>query len=281
MLSPRLRMQDPSPSIPASDRPSSVAGRTWVRPLATIASLLFLVLVGRQLLVRQGSDLSAFLELDPVDIAGLLVGMVLFFVVLGSIFAQLAAAIGARLAFVEWYTLTLAGNFASYLLPTRPGIALKAAYLKTVHGVSLSRYSAVFATHSFLLLFTSGCLALGLLAVRYATDGFSSPLLVAVCAGMLGLAVLPGAVLVHGGVRLPLPRRIADRLDDAVVGFRTIWSRPGVLVGVTAAIVAQYLIAAVLFTLAFRALGLDVPYSTVLLVGVVQHRLEPRLDHPR
>lgn len=243
---------------------------SWWQPALTVAILFVLAWATHRFLRQRGGDLRTLLELDPLHVAALVAGMLLFFAFLGSILAQLAAALGARLDFVEWYTITLGSNFAAYLLPIRPGIALKAAYLKTVHGVSLTRYSALFATQTFLLFFISGTLTLGLLLWHDLGENPFALLLYSGCFAMLVLSLLPAWVILRRGeARLAwLPARLAERLDAAAVGFREIWRQPRALFGVTVALVAQYLVAAGNFTLAFHALDLEVPYATVLLVGV-------------
>ena len=235
--------------------------RTFLSPVLTLLLLALAVVYG----LRHREDLAVLHDVEFSEVVALALAHVLFFSLTGLTFALLVESVAVRLRSREWLTLTFLGSFVNYLLPTRPGAAVKAIYLKTHRGVPLARFTSVLAAQGFLLLLTAGGLGTLLLLWLWFEDGLFSWLLWAVCLAALGGAALPLAI------RLPVIERqgrLANILKNAIEGFETIRAKRLHLLGVAATIVGQYLLAAIITVMAYGALGHSVPLRAALMVGV-------------
>lgn len=213
-------------------------------------------------------DLAVLRQLGPGQLLTLAACMAAFFVITGVTNKLLLAVVSVRLRAIEWLTLPLLGQFANYLLPTRPGAAVKAVYLKATHTVPYARFLAVLAAHGLLILFSSGTLGLLLLLSMWIETGIFSWTLAAVFLAIIGLAVLPLIVRLRSLPGVSGQGRLARISREAITGFETFRSQGRMLLAVSASLLCQYLAVALFFTAAYRMLGIDVGFHAALMAGV-------------
>jgi len=236
--------------------------RRW--PWWRFAATLAVVLGGLFFLYRHRADLDVLTRLSLPELAALVASVSAFFVVSGWIFYRLVQALSVELSAVEWFGLTVLTNALNYLGPARPGVVLKAVYLKS-RSLPYAHFSAVVAAGFFLSLWVTGVAGLAVLAVMALGHGPSSPLLAAACGAVVLFSSLPFLVpmppVVRGG-------RLGALLDRALQGFREIRRRRGTIAAVGTGVLLQHLISAASCLISFRALGFDLDVLTALVLGI-------------
>jgi uncharacterized membrane protein YbhN (UPF0104 family) len=226
---------------------------------------LILVAVGVAYVYLHRHDLDALGRVRISDVVSLSLVVLGFFLATGATFYLFLSTASLRLAPMEWITLTFLTNFVNYLLPTRPGAVVKALYLKKAKGFPLARFSAVAAAQGLVSLFTAGLGGLLLLGFFSSRPGGAPLPLVGICVLTVAASGLPFMLRWRpsrpGG-------RLARFLEEALAGFQLIKDRKGGLLAAGLSVFAQYLLSALMFVLAYRALGSPISFSVALLVGI-------------
>ncbi|MGE0385024.1 MAG: lysylphosphatidylglycerol synthase domain-containing protein [Gammaproteobacteria bacterium] len=235
--------------------------KAWLR----FALAVLLVGAGARYLWNHRSELDVLSQVGAAEIAlvGLLLGA--FFAATGYTFGLLVALTGTRLRPVEIAGLTLLTNFANYFGPTWPGAAAKAVYLKAEKRLAYGEFVAVLAANAFLVALVSGVAGLALVL---AWRGYSGTL-------VLPLALASGAAALAGAAPLVLPfpdrpgqSRLPRPLAAAIDGFARLRSRRRQLAAVSASLLLQYAIAALLMLAAYDAIGRPLPFIAACMLAV-------------
>lgn len=210
-------------------------------------------------------DLQALDAIRASELMAIGAAVFAFFLATGATFYLFLLTVSIRLAPLEWIGLTFLTNFANYLLPTRPGAAIKALYLNKVSGLPFARFSAVLAAQGLTSFFTAGLSGLLLLAFFSGRPGAAPPALVATCLVTVAAAGVPFAL------RLRSPRsssKLAAFVREAFDGFALIKEQRAALLAAAGSVLVQYLLSGVLYVLVYRALGSPIDFSVALLIGV-------------
>ena len=196
---------------------------------------------------------------------GALAAAVVFWLLTGLRFGLSVALFGQRLVFREWFGLTVLTKFVSYFVPARGGIAVRAVYLKRVHGFPLSR----FASSTFLLYVLSLTVNAVTLLVLLQLVTLESRVGTGEVAAALGLII----VLSIGAVALAGRLRGSSRLTAAVRELGSIRARlraaPGKVVALVGVQVFIRLVFALEIILCFEAVGVPVDPVEAALVSVL------------
>jgi uncharacterized membrane protein YbhN (UPF0104 family) len=219
---------------------------------------------GTFLYVRRG-ELSVLNSLKVADLVTLSVSTLGFFFVSGYVFTLVVNVVSIKLTLLETVALSFVTNFGNYFGPTRPGVALKAVYLKRVQELSYTRFSTLLAAYSLLVVFVSSVFGLGLLVLLWQATGELPVLLLAACA-LMGLAsALPFFVPIPDMQRESSAWRF---VNNAVKGFREIRTRRTLLLWVCLGILAQYVASALIYQILYAALGHPVSFLAALVIAV-------------
>lgn len=247
--------------IPAMD---PVRTRRWLRAfkgglaLALLAAVL--VYLGRNAhMVRDLPRLSpaAWLAIAAITALG---------TVLSAATVQwMLAAIGARTRFWEMYLLHNAAYLLN-LLPLKAGTVMRAAYLRSRHGFSYSRFG-VFAVYLTLLTaLITAAVGLGCLVTAYGLGTTTNRVFAVLLAGSVALT---GSLLL---LPLPVPSwggRLGGLLRDLLRSRRELLARPRSLAAPAAGLLAVYLLGVLRLGVIFAGLGLEARPAGLLLLGAL------------
>ena len=166
-----------------------------------------------------------------------------------------------RLSYYECLLLRMTGMALKFVIPFKIGEGAKVVFLKRVYDYDVARgigvivFDKVTATAGFLSLIFAGCL------IEPTLRAFALPIGLA-AAGSASLVTTPAAGLIVRYFPF-LPRRVRDVLDNMAHIFHRVPLRLRLVVlGYSIVQVAYDL---VFYVLAFAALGIDIPFSLVLV----------------
>ena len=197
----------------------------------------------------------------------------------GLRFRSMAAIYGLRLRFNEWYGLSVALSFSTYLVPGQLGHVPRAAYLNKRYSLSLYDYGGMVFNGNLVNLAVACVLALAffgplILDASKAADELSRVLLIAV-----------GLTIALWALTMLLLRPQCDRHATEGIGARakiraavsTFYQRPGALAEVVLLTVASFAAQGAGVYASFLAIGTEPPLNivalltaTIALLSVVQ-----------
>ena len=209
---------------------------------------------------RHGDELEILTQVRIVDFLLVVVALAAVFIAAGYTFFLLVRATGVRLDPQEWIGLTLISNALNYLVPIRPGLVAKAAYLKRRATLPYSRFSSVLVARAVLFVGTTALLGLFLLVWLRPTEG-GVWILYPVCALLVVLSLVP--------LYLPLFRFqrtgvLFETLNNALHGFEEIRTQRGQTLWIGLSIVLQHLLSGLVCMAAFDALGYEIGFLVAL-----------------
>lgn len=191
---------------------------------------------------------------DAPAMALLLGSLALVMVTNGLILRDLTAQFGARLNMRTWLGITLVASMLNLVSPIKGGAAVRAAYLKRLHGVTYSAFASVLGSSLVCSIAVSAALAavalvaLGVPGGRYGWIALASSVALFIVLVAL-LRFVP---------RAPNPTNaLAGRLAQIAQGWRTVSSDRRLVTGVICWSVAGALLHALAFVLAFRLAGFN------------------------
>jgi len=225
---------------------------------------LLLVLLAAWYFHRHRDQLEPLRRLQWGYIAAALALMATLVSTTSLTFLLLVRLVGVRLRPFEAIALTFLANLANYLGPTRPGAAIKAMYLKGRDGLPYARFAAILAANGLLVLLVSGAMALVSLAFVMDARDPRTWILGGIA---LALVLIPMAAYFAGFRAIPRRGRVWDRLSCAATGFEAMKARKAALGACAGSIILQYLVAAAMTSLMYRALGLRIAIPVALLVA--------------
>ncbi len=236
--------------------------KIFVRILSTLLALMICLAY----LYFHRSQFAIFMTINFKDCLLTLFLLLAFFGSTGYTFKLLVSLMNVNLSPVETFGLTILTNFGNYLGPTRPGAVLKAIYLKSVKGLPYMKFASVLAANLFVLCFTTGVVATGLLMVNARSQQTPTPLvLVMVSCGLLLGSALP---LMCKMPHIHIPERIAHFIGSALEGFALIRSQKKKLGIIVLSILLQFIVAAWTYQMAFYAFEIRISFLSALLIGV-------------
>jgi uncharacterized membrane protein YbhN (UPF0104 family) len=167
--------------------------------------------------VRADADnLPQFGADDLPAICGLVVSLALVMVANGLVLRDLLAKLDAHLRMGAWLGLTLVASMLNLVSPMKGGAALRAVYLKKVHGVSYGAFAGILG-----IAFVGGIAASGGLAAV-------SLLCLGMPGGRAGQVMLAASVLLAASLWIvlrlePAVRHYATRRWAGLVRFANTW----------------------------------------------------------
>lgn len=173
---------------------------------------------------------------------------------------SIAAGLGIRLHFREWFGLTLCNNMYSYLGPGRAGVGVQAFYLKKEHGLPYAQFAALKAAVTVVALLMAALLGLLLCAL---STLFLAPVPAALVWMFLALLAVTAAVallmvLFMNSARLVPFKFLRSHANRAGKGLKTLLDRKAVLVNIALLRSVQLVVGSFALVLAFAAVGLDI-----------------------
>ncbi len=227
---------------------------------------LIVIAISTAYVYSHRAELTLLTEVGATDLIALCACILLSFVLSASTFAVLVSLVDVRISAVEAFGLSLLTNFGNYLGPARPGAALKAVYLKRTKGLAYVHFASVLAANACLLSLMTGLVGLAALAGQAAYGVTTPPILTATCVAFVLAAIVPFVVRAPSLARRT--GRIARLIRTALEGFAIIRSRRFGLLQVCLLLLAQFLVAAVCYRVAFSVLGFSLAFRSALVIGV-------------
>jgi uncharacterized membrane protein YbhN (UPF0104 family) len=189
---------------------------------------LFAISIGlavKYLIGQQGSLPAIDIRDWPLALgaAAALLGVM---VINGVVLRDLVAHFGVRLPNRTWLALTLVGSLLNLVSPVRGGAALRAVYLKRIHGVPLSDVATVLVGSTVFSLAVSaalGAIAIAVLGFPGGIYGWIAFLSSAFIAAFLSVA------LKLSPPRVRTPNKVLIRISRAAEGWRSLGARPALL----------------------------------------------------
>lgn len=233
----------------------------WARYVATLVIFVLSIIY----LYINRSQLTVLSSLNTFDVLLVALLTLVYIVITGYTFAMLVNLVNTRLSLFEAIALSFLTNFGNYLGPTRPGAAFKAIYLKATKDLPYSRFSAVLAANLFLLFFVSGVTGIVLLLFLWLQISHLPLSLIIICFVLIVVSIIP--LVVH------LPKvhsqgRLWQIINEARLGLESIRSEKRKLIAICGILLLQYILAALVMVVAYRAFGQTLSFTLALIIGV-------------
>jgi uncharacterized membrane protein YbhN (UPF0104 family) len=109
------------------------------------------------------------LDVTWVDGVNMILAFLLIMTANGLFIAVVSSALGIRLVYREYMSLSLASSFANYFLPLRSGTGMRALYMNHVHGFPIIEFASTLSIMYVMFSVANGLLALigmGLVAIK-------------------------------------------------------------------------------------------------------------------
>lgn len=202
----------------------------------------------------EGRALESLWQTPPSILVGMTVMLTICIVLNGLVTRDLVRLFGVDLRAREWLTLTFVGSLLNTVTPVRGGAGLRAVYLKQVHALPYAEFASTTAAMVGFQVAVNAGLAGVCLGVLGVPGGASGGLVLMTC---LSLVVGFAAVLWLA------PRGSDERAGmlgaalRAARAWRLISRSPRLLVAVSTWTLANGLLHAAAFVLAFRAAGFE------------------------
>ncbi|MFT7457454.1 MAG: uncharacterized membrane protein YbhN (UPF0104 family) [Planctomycetota bacterium] len=236
-----------------------------MRKITQLVITAILFLSGSLYLYINREHLSVLGSISAGNLALLTLVTFSFFCASGYTFKILVGVLEVRMNLTETIGLSILSNFSNYIMPGRPGAALKAVYLKTTKRLEYSKFTAVLAANMFLALFMMGISGALLIPMTSDLKEGSGLQLLFICMIIMIVSVLPFVT------RLPnitLEGRKGNILRSAFEGFILIRSNKKKLFSVCMSFLLQFVLAAFTIKIAYSSLGLSITLLSAMLIGV-------------
>lgn len=194
-------------------------------------------------------------------------------IVVSGLFTKVVLSVfNTEISHKESSYIALISSIGNYFGPLLGGLGVRAAYLKKKYNFSLSYYVGTIYGYYLITFFSTSIIALMSLGFIYMETGKFSWV---VASSMLSIAVL---TLLLFFIKLPkwpaLERRkfiggIYKRALQAHQGWEILLQHKGLLKKLLLIAVAAYSVGLITFYLEFRALGLQVPLTSVILYSAL------------
>ena len=190
----------------------------------------------------------------------------MFLLVNGLLLKDFSSRFSVVLKPIEWIGLSFVTALGNYIAPFSGGLIARAGYLKSRHSLSITNF-AVLLSSNYLVNFFG--VAIAGLAGCFSVMGSSTKLpwqlpvlFFSVAGGVLALVVLPLPVISSNNLGL-------RKINEALEGWKLIrndWSLILRLLGYT---FCNILLNSLSFYVAFRSIGVDIPYFRALLISLI------------
>lgn len=175
---------------------------------------------------------------------------------------RLTVPLGVNLGVLESISLSTAASAGNNLGPLRFGAAMRAAYLKRVHGLSIGHFvSSLFGMYvtTSLIAALMGLVGLAALKLQGANN------LGVMC--IINFVCVVGSVFLACCPRIPKTENlVVQKLNYVIDGWRKIRREPSTTAAVLLLTLVQQLSMATTFWLAFAALGMEQSVGAILLL---------------
>ena len=227
-------------------------------PVILLAGIVFLAL--------HSHELKNLAHLSFSDIGSVFVLISIFYIFIGFRFKVLVSVLSVPLTLWESMSLSLLSNFMNYFAPVRPGMVMKAWYMKSALDLKYHQFTSVMAASAFISFFAVGSLGL-LVTVFYRFQLMKVPLILPIVCGL----IFAGSFFpVFIKIRSPLSsNRIAQFIKSAIDGFYELKSKRLALSIVLLLYYAQFFIIAALLMIIFMSMGIDLSFSNSLTISLL------------
>jgi uncharacterized membrane protein YbhN (UPF0104 family) len=178
-----------------------------------IAAFVTCVALAVRFVERQGATLPRVTSEDWLQLAGVALALFAVAVVNGIVLRDLVSHFGVRLRARSWLSLTLVGSLLNLVSPVRGGAALRAMYLKRVHGVALADVATVLVGSTVCSLAVTaalGAVSIAALGVPGGAYGWVALAASTTLAVLLTASLWLSPSIDRLTARLPLVRRVSE-----------------------------------------------------------------------
>lgn len=227
-----------------------------------IAIVLVVVAAFAWYLSSSWSDFQSLSIVNPLLFIPIAVLVILNIFTVGSLVETAIEPHGVKLKPSEIFGLSSLTRFGNYTSPGYLGTAIRATYIKKVHGVSYTKFSSSFIVSSALQFLISGIIALVIYFSNGNDSAVAQPIIII---GILLLVLIAILKLPLGKITSLLNRysqrrgsKILDRLHSLLVNFDKVRVYPGILSKMFLWMLLTLLVSSLMLILLYRTLGFDI-----------------------
>lgn len=209
---------------------------------------------------------SSLLTITPEYIGLLVLVWVLLSIPRNLIRKLMAQCLGVRLAFVDWYGLSMVSNLMSLVMPARADIVFSSVYLKKKYGLPISYFGSMIYGNAILLAIIYGLEGLLGLVLLYFTKGIRDWKIWAIMAG-LAVCALPFALASQHWLKGN--HYLVEKIRAALRGWEILRSTPKLFSQLVILVIINSLIFTLWMYVSYQALGFQAEVIPVFLAGIV------------
>ena len=236
-----------------------------MRRIVQISVSILLLIIGSIYIYYHRDNLQALKGVSTDNLVFLTLVTFSFFCATGLTFKLLVNVLNIKLNWTETVGLSILSNFTNYMIPGRPGAALKAVYLKSTKKLEFSKFTAILAANMFIALFMMGISGMLIIPLTTEIKSNAGLELLLVCMALVVVSVLPFVTKLP---QIKLTNRKGKILRSALEGFQLIRSSKKELFLVCFSFILQFILAAVTIKIAYTSLGFPITLTSALIVGV-------------
>lgn len=233
-----------------------------IRPWISVGLALTVIGLGAWYVVRHFADFAILGRLGTVSLLAILATVFVYMLLGGHLLNLFLRRYDVALPWYRWLGLYATMSVGNMVTPVRGGTGIGAVYLKSVHGLTFSRFAMVLVGTYVGAAIVNAVLGLGGMGISYAATGWFNPTAVG------GAAV----VLVGGLATFFIPNlRPSERWGwtyavRAINGWHQLVGDRRLLANVLAVQLAMNLVHVGTYVLIYRGLGLDMPVAAVVTI---------------
>jgi uncharacterized membrane protein YbhN (UPF0104 family) len=247
-----------SASASASSSSSSTLGR-WALRLGLLTLLVGSAVLAFRKLSPEAALWPRLADASPRDVVVALVALVVVNVANGLVLRGLVRRLGVHLPVRSWLGITFVAGLTNLVSPVASAGAVRAAYLKRAHDVSLTSFASVFASTMAFGLAVTGAVGAAALVALDLPGGHAGRVALAVSLALVfGLI---GALVVGPHLQLDTERGgVRGRIARVLAGWNTLGADRGLLVRLALTHGAGALAYGIAAVAAFRIAGFSGPW---------------------
>ena len=214
------------------------------------------------------NDFQQLLSFHPWSTVKQIPLTVVSYVLIGMLNHVAAAGLQSRIQLREWVRVVLAASLANYIFPFRTGVFLRAAYLKSVHGLPISQFGSITGAISILTLLIASAFGSVIMLIRQA-EATRSTLILSVFLNLTAVGCLTLWGVSFLSKRLEYNDSIPESVKSFGLGMNRLGKSPRVLAQLFSLSVCLLVVSSARIFLSYSAVGWDVSPLDCTLVTCV------------
>lgn len=224
--------------------------------------------------VYVSSNWDSFKEISIQNPIWLIPTVILTFMSLFAVGMVMELAIkphGINLSKFEIIGLSTLTKFGNYVSPGYLGMAIRAVYFKTKHGISFTKFSSSFLISNLVQLSTSGFIVL-FLFLFIINDTGSSDIKVFIYLFLVFLLLISAIFTPLNKLSLLLSsssNKLGKRIRELIIAYQKVRSGPGTLIWITIWSLVIVAVSSGLIYSLFKTIGVNVNLYQSIFIGAI------------